>query len=230
MCTRECEYCGEIKPIVGNFTKLGKTCFACKKVKAKIYREATKEQAKQYREANKDKLKANAARLYLERKERDPEKLRQTARDYYARHKDKISTTAKARKYRWDPVKRAEHKERNSAKIKERDKQWRQGNKPHLAAKAAARRAKQKQATPSWADLDVIETFYESAHNLGMLLGEWYHVDHIVPLTSDIVCGLHTQANLQVLLGTENLSKLNRWWPDMPDPIYENKGMTWTPN
>lgn len=82
-------------------------------------------------------------------------------------------------------------------------------------ANSAKRRAAKLQATPSWSNKEHIDSIYllaainrEGGHDL--------HVDHIVPLISDIVCGLHCEANLQLMPASDNISKGNRHWPDMP--------------
>ena len=85
---------------------------------------------------------------------------------------------------------------------------------PHIpSANNAKRRATKLQATPAWADLEAIRGMYELAaifNRTGMNL----QVDHIVPLRSKLVCGLHCEANLQLMPASDNASKGNRHWPD----------------
>lgn len=100
-----------------------------------------------------------------------------------------------------------------------RGKAWRVNNPGKANALTWKRRANKLRATPKWANLDKIKSFYETSSGLSMLLGEWYNVDHIVPLQSPYVCGLHCEANMQVILRSENQSKNNRWWPDMWEPV-----------
>lgn len=63
-------------------------------------------------------------------------------------------------------------------------------------------------ATPIWADLEIMATFYQKAIELDLT------VDHIVPLNSLRVCGLHNQFNLQLLTRADNTRKRNKYWPN----------------
>jgi hypothetical protein len=119
----------------------------------------------------------------------NPEKVREAARKYKATHAD-------------------EEKQRRSA--------WAANNLPGLAAKAAHRRSLKKSAAVSWGDIGAIRAIYAEARRLTLDTGVPHHVDHTVPLQSEIVCGLHWEGNLEIVEGRANLSKGNRSWPDMP--------------
>lgn len=96
-------------------------------------------------------------------------------------------------------------------------KMWRQQNPEKNAFYVMKRQAAKLRAIPVWADMEKIEAIYNEARRLTELTGIPHHVDHIVPLQSPWVCGLHCEANLQILPYYENQSKSNRVWPDMPD-------------
>jgi hypothetical protein len=80
---------------------------------------------------------------------------------------------------------------------------------------AAKRRADERKATPPWADRQAIAAVYREARKRREA-GEDVHVDHVVPLTSELVCGLHVEHNLEIIPAFDNRSKKNRHWPDMP--------------
>jgi hypothetical protein len=69
---------------------------------------------------------------------------------------------------------------------------------------------------PKWADRKAIAAAYRQARDLTKLTGVRHSVDHIVPLKNKLVCGLHVEHNLRVILQADNLAKSNRWWPGMP--------------
>ena len=73
-----------------------------------------------------------------------------------------------------------------------------------------------KNKPPAWADLKAVEQKYTDAQWMFDVTGVKHEVDHIVPLQSKIVCGLHNDFNLQVLPVTLNRQKSNKYWPDMP--------------
>lgn len=92
---------------------------------------------------------------------------------------------------------------------------WVQGNREKVRASVSARKANKLSATPPWADLEAIRAVYVKAERMTQATGVPHHVDHIVPLKSSLVCGLHVAANLQPLPASDNLAKGNRHWPGM---------------
>lgn len=68
-------------------------------------------------------------------------------------------------------------------------------------------------ATPAWltdAQKAEMARIYYRAHQRGHV------VDHIVPLASPLVCGLHVPWNLAGVPKRVNEMKSNTWWPDAP--------------
>lgn len=69
------------------------------------------------------------------------------------------------------------------------------------------RRSARLNANVAWTDHERIKEIYKNCP-------KGYHVDHIIPLQSKIVCGLHVENNLQYLTAKENISKGNRFIND----------------
>lgn len=95
-------------------------------------------------------------------------------------------------------------------------KDWHTKNPTIKNAINAKRRANKIQATPSWCETEEIKELYRQCKLITEQTGIKHHVDHIVPLQSNLVCGLHCLANLQIIPAIENISKNNRHWPNMP--------------
>lgn len=109
----------------------------------------------------------------------------------------------------------ARWRKKNPEKARQSTKNWATANPWKVTAYSVARFKYVAVATPRWADRQAIDSAYELAAILSRS-GVKFEVDHIVPLQSNIVCGLHCEENLRVITRRENRSKGNRFWPDMP--------------
>jgi len=126
------------------------------------------------------------------------QRCKECKREYYQKNREE--KIAYARKW---------HQQNKQHKL-EYNKSWKKANLGLVNAKQARRRAAKLQATPKWTDLEKIKEVYKEAHRLTKLLGIKMHVDHIIPLQGELVCGLHVPNNLQIITATENLRKSNK--------------------
>jgi hypothetical protein len=107
----------------------------------------------------------------------------------------------------------------NNSHLNYKTDTWRKNNLDKCNANCSRYRASKLNQTPPWVgeiELKRIILLYKEAQRLTMITGIQHHIDHIVPLRSSIVSGFHCLANLQILIAHDNISKGNRWWPDMP--------------
>lgn len=143
-----------------------------------------------------DKYQADRSRILAYQKgyyRKNAEVKREAARVYSAKNRELI--TAKRKNYR---------------------SQYRKDRLAIHCEYSMKRYAMKRRATSANMDIEKIRSFYIQANIMTTFTGIVFNVDHIVPIISPIVCGLHNHFNLQVITATENQIKSNRVWPDMP--------------
>lgn len=92
-------------------------------------------------------------------------------------------------------------------------KKYYQNNKTDYKFRNAVRRASKLHATPKWLseqDKLHLKCIYQVAAMRNKESDTRWHVDHIVPLQGENVCGLHVPWNLRVITAEENLAKGNK--------------------
>ena len=219
---RTCSKCGTEKPLDKFGLTKGRRKSECKDCVSAYH--------KAYYAKNREKVIARTVRYQKE----NAEQVKKALAEWYKRNKTRI--LERCAEYRSDPEVRAREvarqkayyearKEQIQAKRKEkllanpeRQRRLREyqdahyyRNKHLYFARGAKRRTKVEQATPAWADMEAIKAYYRLAAELESSTGVKHHVDHIVPLNSKVVCGLHVHNNLQVIPAKSNLEKSNRF-------------------
>jgi hypothetical protein len=90
---------------------------------------------------------------------------------------------------------------------------WKGRNPEAVQASANAWKRRARHAMPKWLTAEhkvQIREIYLAARDLTRRTGIKHVVDHIIPLRSEVVCGLHVPWNLQILTHIENSVKSNR--------------------
>jgi hypothetical protein len=109
----------------------------------------------------------------------------------------------------------AEYAADNRAKLRKIASEWQKNNKGKVNANTALRHTAKMQRTPSWLskhDKLHIKCLYQVAAMRTRESGYVWHVDHVIPLQGENVCGLHVPSNLQVIPAYDNVSKGNRYY------------------
>ena len=128
----------------------------------------------------------------------------------------------KTAKWKRDNQSKASESDRNS-KNKRKDlnkklkKIWAAKNKGKIRSYNSKRREMIKSSTHHVIFKNEIQELYDNSVWLEDTLGVLYHVDHIIPIVHEGICGLHTPANLMIVESTHNHQKSNKW-----DGTYNN--------
>lgn len=200
-------------------------CVAC----GASWRAENRDYAKSYYQENQAKILAQSAEHYQANREKIIARVKRRYANDPAHATRHIEAWQKRNAEQWQAgrkayrrvnserftAKAAEWAKENPDQARANKKRYWQKNKPKWVADTAIRRAEQIRATPPWVSRKDIEPYYRDAERLSIQTGIPHEVDHIVPLRSGWVCGLHVHWNLQVVSRDVNRTKGNRHWPHM---------------
>jgi hypothetical protein len=158
---------------------------------------------------NRERLNAKGRALYARQIEKQRERHRNRPESYRIKQKARSRARYQERRdeYRqWQ----AQYRAQNLERVREKARRWAKENRAYGRAQCAKWTAAKFNACPKWVDMDAMLAIYAEAHRITRETGIKHDVDHIIPLQSDIVCGLHVPWNLQILTKSDNVRKSNR--------------------
>ncbi len=188
-------------------------CKECRKEESRIYaRENSAKavaRAKKWAADNPERYRESVNKSQRAWRENNRDLARELWRASYAKNREK--RVLEARTYR----------DANRDKVRESVRVYQKNNRHVANAIGAKRRAIKKMACVSWADHEQIKNEYALAKWCSEVMGIPYHVDHIIPLVSNVVCGLHVHTNLRVIPAKDNQKKHNKYSAMSEDQIAE---------
>ena len=121
-----------------------------------------------------------------------------------------INNKASARFRKTEKYKEGKNKLISSGSKKASDSKYYNKNKLTILAREKEYNRLKVAGTPSWntaLDNFIIEEMYDLARHRTKVMSMSWCVDHIFPVISSTVCGLHTPSNLQVITTKANIAK-----------------------
>jgi hypothetical protein len=239
-----CRKCGATKAVADFYAckrykdGLRTACKACEKAVALRWRCENGDKVRQSKRAWDKKNKEHVLDYSKRYKDEHREQIRVKARAAAEVYRRENLEAVRARNLAYKRANAEKNREsarewarNNAEKNRLRARIWAEQNNARLMANIAAynrrhpelkirrvqeRRIAFRAATMEWGEEFFISEIYDLARKRTEITGQQWQVDHIVPIKSKLVCGLHVYWNLAVIPAQLNRRKSNLRWPDMP--------------
>ena len=200
---RKCPDCTIDKP-ESDFGRLSPRCRSCAKIRT---RHKLKEAKARYRTAHPDAQGESNRKFYAKNKQRQKAR----AQAWREQNRERVAAVSKASRQtpEWQEWRRNYRPTVRKRELAQQRARYAANPEPYLAVARAW-----KKTHPE--DLVRYSAEYYRAH-VTRQTGIPHEVDHIYPLRGKNSCGLHVEANLQVVPSTVNRRKKNRP-PEMSEP------------